>query len=224
MRVFLVDATPLQAEALFERGLALVSPVRRDKVVRCRSAGGRAMCLGAGLLLRAGLALWGVGADDADIGIDEQGKPWCRTRPDVHFSLSHSGGMVLGIFSDTGPVGADIERERACAPRGVAERFFHPDEVCFLHALPDETQQRDAFMRMWTLKESYAKATGLGIAGTLASCALLPGTTRADVSGRVWHFREYPMDGWKCAVCGAVPVLPPRPEHIAAAALPDLPA
>ena len=216
---FLVDATPLRDQDLFARGLAAVSPARREKALRCRSDEGRAMRLGAGLLLRAGLALWGADADDADIFIDARGKPWCRTRPDLHFSLSHSGGMVFGVFSDAGPTGADIERDRACAPRNVAERFFHPDEKCFLHDLPDETRRRDAFLRIWTLKESYAKATGLGIAATLSSCSLLPGTTQAHIDGVAWHFREYALAGWKCAVCGAVAALPSKLERVAAADL-----
>lgn len=219
MRAFLVDTTPLRDRELFARGLAAVSPARREKTLRCRSDEGRAMRLGAGLLLRTGLALWGAGADDADIFIDERGKPWCRTRPELHFSLSHSGGMVFGVFSDAGPAGADIERERACEPRGVADRFFHPDERRFLRDLPDEAGRRDAFLRIWTLKESHAKATGLGIAATLSSCSLLPGTTQAHVDGRLWHFREYALAGWKCAACGAVAALPMRLERLAVAEL-----
>jgi 4'-phosphopantetheinyl transferase len=45
----------------------------------------------------------------------------------------------------------------------VPERFFSPQEVQDLRALPDEEQQM-VFFDYWTLKESYIKARGLGLA------------------------------------------------------------
>jgi 4'-phosphopantetheinyl transferase len=45
----------------------------------------------------------------------------------------------------------------------VAERFFSPLEVDALRRLPDHAR-RDLFFRYWTLKESYIKARGPGLA------------------------------------------------------------
>jgi 4'-phosphopantetheinyl transferase len=45
----------------------------------------------------------------------------------------------------------------------VADRFFSPSEVAALRALPRE-EQLDRFFFYWTLKESYIKARGMGLA------------------------------------------------------------
>ena len=44
----------------------------------------------------------------------------------------------------------------------LAERFFHPNEVAALRALPGH-QRVDGFFHAWTRKEAFLKATGKGI-------------------------------------------------------------
>ncbi|MFF8593289.1 4'-phosphopantetheinyl transferase family protein [Streptomyces sp. NPDC015220] len=84
----------------------------------------------------------------------------------VHFSLSHSGPMVLLALSST-PVGADIER--LPGPRTVADvtRMLHPREAAELRAL-DDTDSPLAFARVWTRKEAYLKGLGTGLSDDLS--------------------------------------------------------
>ena len=95
-----------------------------------------------------------------DIAIHEGGKPYLTAAPDVHFSLSHSGAWVVCAVSDH-PVGVDIQQCRSFKPN-IADRFFHPDEVQYLSALPP-AERETAFYTLWTLKESYVKADGRGL-------------------------------------------------------------
>jgi 4'-phosphopantetheinyl transferase len=50
----------------------------------------------------------------------------------------------------------------------VADRFFSPFEVRALRALP-AAEQMDRFFFYWTLKESYIKARGMGLAISLSA-------------------------------------------------------
>jgi phosphopantetheine--protein transferase-like protein len=59
------------------------------------------------------------------------------------------------------PLGVDIERVRPFRP-AMARRHFSPRELARLEALP--SAERDLFCwRLWTLKESYGKANGIGL-------------------------------------------------------------
>jgi len=82
---------------------------------------------------------------------------------DLSFNLAHSDDLVLLGFSRCREVGVDVERERRdLAWRELAERFFAPEEVATLCALP-AVEQPAAFYRCWTRKEAYLKALGLGM-------------------------------------------------------------
>ena len=68
--------------------------------------------------------------------------------------------------------GVDIERARASTDiYPILNHYFCPDEVQALLALDDEKAKRQRFFDLWALKESYIKATGLGLAQSLKSFA-----------------------------------------------------
>ncbi len=86
------------------------------------------------------------------------GKPEIAGGPE--FSLSHSGERVLCALSDR-TVGADLQQLRPYNP-ALVRRFFAAEEVVWL----EEQRERDlAFSLLWSLKESYLKFLGCGIAG-----------------------------------------------------------
>ena len=67
-------------------------------------------------------------------------------------------------------VGVDIECECRQTTTELAERYFSKPEVDYVRSKPVE-QQRDAFLRVWTLKESFIKAIGTGLQTPLADFA-----------------------------------------------------
>ncbi|MET0549941.1 MAG: 4'-phosphopantetheinyl transferase superfamily protein, partial [Xanthomonas sp.] len=75
----------------------------------------------------------------------------------------HSGAYLLGAVAAHVRLGVDIERQRP-RPRllEVAQRFFHPDEVALLAALPAPAREA-LFFRLWCAKEALLKAHGHGL-------------------------------------------------------------
>ena len=80
----------------------------------------------------------------------------------LRFNLSHTPGLLACALAET-EVGVDVELVRARHFQAVAEDFFAPLEVASLARLgPGE--QRERFFALWTLKEAYIKARGMGLA------------------------------------------------------------
>lgn len=85
--------------------------------------------------------------------------------PPLHFNLTNTRGLVVCAVSCAHhQVGVDAERlERTIEAASVASGCFSPTEIRALRALPPALQC-GRFFRYWTLKESYIKARGLGLA------------------------------------------------------------
>lgn len=86
----------------------------------------------------------------------------------LKFNLSHTNSLVACLVARERAIGVDVEdRDRRGRLLDVAERFFSPSEAATLRRLP-ENEQLDRFFLYWTLKESYIKARGMGLAIPLA--------------------------------------------------------
>lgn len=111
------------------------------------------------------------------------GKPYLPAYPDFHFSLSHSGLWAVCAVSEY-PLGVDLEQVRETR-RGVAERYFSPEECALLAQLPPAS-----FFDFWTLKEAAVKASGVGLARGLSRARV----TLADTPViELEHFRAFPL-------------------------------
>lgn len=88
--------------------------------------------------------------------------------PHLWFNLANTHGLVVCAVSVAHEsIGVDVERtDRKIELLDVAERYFSNSEVAGLRALPSEERLRH-FIAIWTLKESYIKARGLGLAQPL---------------------------------------------------------
>lgn len=82
----------------------------------------------------------------------------------LRFSLSHTQGLVACAVALGRDVGVDVEHlQPPVFDLGVASQPFAPIEVRGLTAQP-EGVRRERFFSLWTLKEAYIKARGLGLA------------------------------------------------------------
>lgn len=79
-----------------------------------------------------------------------------------YFNIAHSGDKVICAVSDT-EVGCDIEKKNNDGLK-IAKRFFHETEYSYLEDIKSEDVREREFIKLWTMKEAFVKATGDGIA------------------------------------------------------------
>lgn len=162
VELYWMDTGVLEDEACFSCAYQALSRGRQKKVDAFLFRKDKRLSLGAGLLLRQGLAAHGINEREAVFAYGENGKPYLPDYPDVQFNLSHSGGMAVAVFADTA-VGCDIE-QIGTADLPLAAKFFPEGEYRYLARFPEGYQRDAAFYRLWTLKESFVKTTGAGLA------------------------------------------------------------
>ncbi|RMI26796.1 MAG: 4'-phosphopantetheinyl transferase superfamily protein, partial [Calditrichaeota bacterium] len=102
--------------------------------------------------------------------------------PPLKFSLSHSRDLVLYAFALETPVGIDVE---FCGYdldfQAIAGAFFDPEEQQFLESVPG-ADRGAVFFRLWSFKEAYLKARGLGLSTSMPRYSIgLPGPGRSRV-------------------------------------------
>ncbi len=90
----------------------------------------------------------------------EQNRDTDTTRvqwPDVHCSLSHSGGyaVAVGLCAGEG-IGVDLQLIKR-PQTAVAERILSSETLAYWQQLP-ESEQSDALQRFWTVNEAIYKA------------------------------------------------------------------
>lgn len=146
----------------------------------------------------------GISSSEQAFRLSGYGKPELATTGAVHFNLSHSGDWVV-LAIDENPVGIDVEQIKADIP-DVEEVVFSAGEIEFLRNLPDQ-DRRLQFFHLWTRKECYIKALGLGFSAPLKSISILPGDQReyriiADGLDTDWSVRQIEVGpGYSAAIC-----------------------
>lgn len=131
-------------------------------------------------------------------------------RPQLHapelpfglgFNISHTPGLIVIAVSASADVGVDVERgDRNPRVLELAHRYFSTRELADLRALAPQ-RQVERFLRLWTLKESYIKACGMGLAIPLDSFSFLLENGDIDVEfapvrgdePRRWRFWQFAL-------------------------------
>jgi 4'-phosphopantetheinyl transferase len=127
------------------------------------------------------------------------------------FSASRTDGMVMCAIAAGREIGADIEKLRPY-PAGVVKRYFAGREAAAI-AQKDEPERSAEFFKLWTLKEAYCKAKGVGLAiptdklsfdvsGNPPALAILP---PLEDDSAAWAFRTLsPPGGYLVALCAEI--------------------
>ena len=156
----------------------MLSDARLQKAFALKSKDDQARSLCAGLALDAALRTVGLCERDVTIETDDNGKPFLANHPEWHFSLSHSGDFAVCALDDA-PIGVDIEQIRTIDAARLAKRVF---------GITDPITP-EAVFALWTKRESYLKAIGVGLNGL-----------HTEPDDR-WHFQIYSLAGYSLTVC-----------------------
>ncbi|QHA09386.1 4'-phosphopantetheinyl transferase superfamily protein [Streptomyces broussonetiae] len=105
----------------------------------------------------------------------------------VHFSLSHSGDLVLVALAPA-PVGIDVEGLATAQAVLGAQSALHPAEAQELARLPAH-ERSASFTRAWVRKEAYLKGLGTGLVRDPALDYVGTGPAPADPAP-AWTLRD----------------------------------
>jgi 4'-phosphopantetheinyl transferase len=150
------------------RGLGYLSSDERARAARFHFERDRNSYVLAHALARTLLArVTGVEPHALCFAPGEHGRPeldWPTPSPRVRFNISHTHGLVACALALERDVGVDVEHvERRVEIRLLAPTVFSADERSALELLDGEAR-RKRFFQLWTLKEAYIKARGMGLA------------------------------------------------------------
>ena len=158
------------------------------------------LCLAVGFALDKGLRELGLSESFVSISYKENGKPYLKDHPDVHFNLSHSGELAIAVFSDK-EIGCDIEKIRPVND-GVVSKCFTKEEQKYINV---SLNKDEAFTRIWVYKESFLKAIGCGMTIPMNSFSIFPDKEKIkiiqNVDPRRWVIEEKAFDGYLVAIC-----------------------
>ncbi len=152
-------------------------------------------------MLRFALAATvGCRMEDLRFARDQDGRPLLRDHSGLQFNLSHSGGLAASVVTSGTPCGLDIERiQPDMRITDIARRHYSPAEQHYLARIDNDEARRQAFYRVWTLKEAFLKVLGTGLRTPLEAidfgdldAAAVPRYQGAPLHG--WQFEEYRID------------------------------
>jgi 4'-phosphopantetheinyl transferase len=204
----------------------LLAPSDRLRLSRLPVSGARRRSTAAAAVARLVLGSH-LGVAAADLEIDRtcsrcgaaHGKPRLRDRPEVHFSVSRSGGWVCVAVLPGSPVGVDVEqisRMDGAELHRLSADVLTADERADLYLRPLADQAR-AFTTYWCRKEAVLKATGDGLTVPLHRLEVSPPSSPPRVvrwDGRVGepvslHHLHSPV-----GYAAALAVVGPDPEQV----------
>lgn len=141
-----------------------IAQFERFKVERARR-----LFLAARALARSALSLYypAVAPDEWRFRFNDHGRPEIDPAgdwPPLRFNLSHTDGLVACLVTSGLDAGVDVEMiDRRINLVGVAKHSFSEVEATEVRTRRARSRRR-RFFYYWTLKESYIKARGMGLA------------------------------------------------------------
>ena len=184
------------------------------RMERLHFAGDRRRALVARALVRTVLSRYAALAPrEWAFCADVNGRPRIANPPPgpgIEFNLSHSGGLVVLGVGTGRALGVDVEGITRNTDTDRLHHYFAPSEREALLELP-EARRRRRFFELWTLKESYLKARGVGLKLPLDAVAFdfvgerglrLFCERRLADSPQRWRFWQFtPRTDYVAAVC-----------------------
>ena len=144
-----------------------------------------------------------VNFSEIQIEHDKNRKPFYNSSSGIHFNISHSGDWSVCAVS-TLQVGIDIEMVQP-VDLSIARDCFTENEFETMTNFTDRNDQLNYFYDIWTIKESYLKATGSGFCKAPDSFGTELNNHQILLNGDVergYSFRQYDFEySYKICAC-----------------------
>ena len=180
VKIFLTKDQEVSDQTLLEQYHQLLSEEELKRYKRFHFDEHKHQFLVSRALLRSVLGEY-LSLEPAEIIFEQNswGKPEIHADQNdqaLRFNLSHTDGLVALAVTKTKRIGIDVEPiAREAELLKLADRYFSEAESLALKQVPEEEINHD-FFSYWTLKESYIKAVGMGLAIPLDSFGFILNT------------------------------------------------
>lgn len=201
---YIMDIRQLTPPELFKNYYDAMPYERQEKINALRQEPDRRRSLAAGILLMYGLAERNIQTEQLSFCYGPHHKPYLKHMPQIQFNLSHAGNYALACFG-TKELGIDIEQiGRSINPRHA--RFCTEREQAYLGRISEKSAWDQAFVKLWTRKESFIKAIGAGLSFPLNEVETLENNHaetpfHRQCQSHLWLFYEYQIEGYQITVC-----------------------
>lgn len=216
-RLYITDSNNITSQEMLDKIIDKLPDWRRNRVTSLKNINARRLSAAAGYLLCHALSQAGLDPYSAALSTGTNGKPVIDGCTSLFFNLSHSGSKAICIIGET-ENGCDIELIKEYH-QPIVNRFYAQGEIEYLSTCNEEERTK-AFYRLWTLKESFMKVTGLGMSLPLNEFTIKLAdniSVSQNVDNRAYYFREFNLKDYCCSCCIAdnPDGLPDRIEEIA---------
>ncbi|MDV2685200.1 4'-phosphopantetheinyl transferase superfamily protein [Alkalihalophilus lindianensis] len=136
-----------------------ISKKKFDRVIRMGNINrANGMLMGELMIRKLISDTFNIKTSEIEINTDDFGKPYLKNILDLKFNISYSTGWVVCVI-DNEEIGIDIE-------------YIYPLEPHYLSNMLSDIERRyieekpnsiDRLFKIWTLKECYLKALGIGL-------------------------------------------------------------
>ena len=195
MKIYLVNINSIKEEDVKD-----LSEYRIKKARNYRLESDKFLCLAAGVALNKGLKEYNLKEKDLIVKENKFGKLFFENKKDIKFNLSHSKNTAIAVISSK-EVGCDVEKLRKYNEK-IANTYFSKDENEFINKSEDKDE---SFTRIWTLKESFLKAVGIGLIQNMNEISIIPNDIsieiKQNIDDRKWIFKEIKLDDNYISIC-----------------------
>lgn len=204
------DTAKISSPQVFSSYFSQMSEYRQNKINKYKKQSDKNLSLAVGILIQQGLAQYGIKEKTTVYTHNQNGKPFIKKHPEIHFNVSHSGTFAMAVFADS-EVGCDIEKIQPI-DLNLSYRFFCPEECEIIFSQKKISTQTELFYRFWTIKESFIKATGFGLSLPMDKIKVnLNDKIICPVKGftnKPYYFEEIDCPqqttGFKASVCASI--------------------
>lgn len=163
--LWFLDTETFREPSTTRRWLGRLEDHERIRYAACGTSAAKREYLGTRALVRTALARYsGQPAECLRFQTDPLGRPemTAPVMPGLFFSLARTRELAVGLFTFGHDVGVDVELLAPIEVAEMAEQFFSPEERAELSRFEDAARL-SRFYELWTLREAYLKARGIGL-------------------------------------------------------------